>query len=425
MKGRYVFIIINSFFVLTNSYSQDLKSELDIIAKKNDLMGASLVVFCGEEIVQNLSMGTSDYTRDIKMTIDSKYRIASISKTITAIAIMQLMEQGQLNLDQDISIILGYKVQNPNAPGNPITARMLMSHTSTLFDGPTYNKFLDATYNDKPIPSLSEILTPSGRFYTNEQFSNALPGTYFHYSNLNYVILGTLIERVTGLRFDVYCKKYISDPLGIDASFNTDDLTNIDELAVIYRKLEGNWTPQTDNFQGIKANPKKIEGYIPGTNGGHFGPQGGFRCSAQDLAKIFMTLMNEGNYGNVRLLSSESCNEMFAQEWKYDSKNGDNYNGLFLSWGLGIHRISSSPIESSIFPNSELMLGHSGEAYGLVSNAYFDTAHKFGFIFLNNGVGIGYHKNEESKFYTLEQEIFKALQNVRTLKSCLLSSNGK
>jgi CubicO group peptidase (beta-lactamase class C family) len=402
--------------------AQSLVDQFDTIAQNNDMLGGAVVVFCEDGIIENIAIGTSDVTRDIDATVDTKYRIASISKTITAIAVMQLVEQNLLDLDQDISTILGYSVQNPNHPTIPITSRMLLSHTSTIVDGTTYSDFMGATVSDSPIPNLSEILTVGGDYYTASQFNNTQPGTYFNYSNINFVILGTIIEKITNLRFDVYCKQNISMPLGIDASFNVNDLTNIDQLAVIYRKEGTVWTPQVDNYQGTQPFFSNLNGYIPGTNGGRFGPQGGFRCSAQDLAKIFLVLMNNGSFDGDTLLSEASCNAMVNNEWTYNGNNGNNYFGLFRSWGLGIHRVTSTPGGDVALPGSSTMFGHPGEAYGLVSDAYFDTTRKVGFVFINNGVGIGYQTGNNSGFYTIEEEVFEAIENHSNLAGCSQTS---
>ncbi|MBM3917772.1 MAG: T9SS type A sorting domain-containing protein [Sphingomonadales bacterium] len=415
-KISCIFILLLSLTTLLNA--QNLPTEFNIISTNNDMMGGALVVFCQDGIIENISIGKSDFARNINSSVETKYRIASISKTITAIAVMQLVEQNLLDLDADISSILGYSVQNPNYPTSPITTRMLLSHTSTIIDGSTYSNFLSATVNNNPIPNLSEILTPTGSFYTSAQFNNTIPGTYFNYSNINYVILGTIVEKVSNLRFDVYCKQNISVPLGIDASFNVNDLTDIDQLAVLYRKINGVWTPQADNYQGTQPVFSNLNGYIPGTNGGRFGPQGGFRCSGQDLAKIFLVLMNKGNFNGDTLLLPSSCNAMFSNEWTFNGSNGNNYYGLFRSWGLGIHRITSTPGNDLALTGSTSMLGHTGEAYGLVSDAYFDTIRKVGFVFMNNGVGINYQSNSNSVFYTIEQQVFAAIENHGDISSC-------
>lgn len=416
---KICFILVTLLSLTSIVKAQTLTNEFNLISANNDMMGGTLVVFCENGIIENISIGKSDLSRNINSTADTKYRIASVSKTITAIAVMQLVEQNLLDLDADISNILGYSVQNPNQPTVPITTRMLLSHTSTIIDGTTYSSFLNATVNNNPIPDLSELLTTTGAYYTSGQFNNTVPGTYFNYSNINYVILGTIVEKISNTRFDNYCKQNISMPLGIDASFNVNDLVDIDQLAVLYRKPNGIWTSQADNYQGIQPVFNNLNGYIPGTNGGRFGPQGGFRCSGQDLAKIFLVLMNNGNFNGDTLLSESSCNAMFANEWTFNGSNGNNYYGLFRSWGLGIHRITSTPGNDIALPGSISMLGHTGEAYGLVSDAYFDTIRKVGFVFMNNGIGIGYQTNNNSIFYSIEQEIFAAIENYGNIISCL------
>ena len=416
LKGLFSTFVLLTFLQVS---AQSLSEEFVMISSSNDVIGGSLVVFCEDGIIENLNIGISDLNRDIKLTANTKYRIASISKTITAIAIMQLIEQNKLSLDDDIGTVLGYPIRNPNSPTIPITVRMLLSHTSTLIDGPTYNAFLTATINENPIPNLSQLLTVDGSFYHPDQFNTTTPGHYFNYSNINYVILGTVVEKVSGLRFDVYCKQHISDPLNIDASFNVNDLSDIDQVAVIYRKFDGVWTPQVDDYQGAQPSYENLTDYVPGTNGGRFAPQGGYRCSAQDLAKLFLALMNGGSYDDGLLLSPESIQSMLADEWTFDGLNGNNYFGLFRSWGLGIHRITSTAGNDVALPGSEQMFGHAGEAFGLVSDAFFDPQRKVGFVFLTNGVGTGYQTNELSTFYTVEQEIFEAIERYGSLDECL------
>ena len=418
MVLRNLFIISQVIFFYTFSNAQGLAAEFNAVSSANDMMGGALVVFCGDGITASIPLGKSDFSRDINTTKDTKYRIASISKTVTAIALMQLVEQDLLDLDEDISEILGYPVQNPAYPEVAITSRMLLSHRSSIIDGSTYSSFLGASVNNNPIPNLSELLSPSGAYYAADQFNSVEPGTYFNYSNANYVILGTIIEKVADTRFDVYCKQNISTPLGIDASFNVNDLDDIDQLAVLYRKVNGNWVAQADNYQGVQPVFNNLGDYVAGTNGARFGPQGGFRCSAEDLAKLFLVLMNGGTYDGISLLSSNSCEAMFADEWTYNGSNGNDYYGLFRSWGLGVHRITSSPGNDLALPGSSSLLGHPGEAYGLVSDAYFDIERNVGFVFLTNGVGTGYQTNSNSVFYTVEQEVFNAIEEEGNIGDC-------
>jgi CubicO group peptidase (beta-lactamase class C family) len=424
-KGfRLSLYIATLIFIITQQQlsSQNLTNSIQQIQQDHDLMGGVVVVFCKDQILQTIPFGTADYQRSIPVSDSSMFRIASISKTITAIAVMQLYEDGLLNLDTDIGNILGYQVRNPNFSSTPITVRMLLSHTSTINDGSTYSNFLSATYNDNPIPDLNELLTPGGSYYTSAQFSNLQPGSYFNYSNVNYGILGTIIEKISGLRFDVYCKQNILDPLDIIGSYNVNHINNIDNIAVLYRKNGGVWTAQADNYQGTQPVFTNLSGYIPGTNGFRFAPQGGLRISGNDLSKIFMSLLNHGMYGAYPLLDSSSVSEMLNPEWIYTGTNGNNYYGLFRSWGLGIHRTTNTVNNDIVLPGSSQMLGHPGEAYGLISDAYIDTLRQVGIVFITNGCGEGYTTNSSSAYYTVETDIFQAIETYGEPGSCITIS---
>lgn len=423
MKKRLLLLLIALLSRSNLSLSQSLAAAFENIAQEYDMMGGALVVFCKDQISTSCYYGKSDLLRDMSVDTGTRFRIASISKTVTAMAIMQLTEQGILSLDTDIGSILGFYVRNPNYPDKIITVRMLLSHTSSIVDGSTYSAFLQATVNSNPVPGLNEILVPGGTYYTANQFNNQLPGTWFNYANVNYVILGTIIEKVSGIRFDMYCREYIFEPLGLDASFNVNDLSDINDVAVLYRKNNGVWTPQIDNYAGIEPVFANLSGYVPGTNGGRFGPQGGLRISAEDLATLMMCLFNPGTC-MAPILSAQSAADMMSEQWTYNGNNGNNYYGLFRSWGLGIHRVKSVPGGDYIWSGNPALFGHTGEAYGLVSDAYYDTTRKAGFVFITNGVGTGYQSDAHSAYYTVEQEVFRAVEHHVDAGACAVSSAG-
>lgn len=402
--------------------AQLLPSKVDSIANSYDLAGGSVVVFCNSGATTAHHFGKADISRNLPVTDSTKFRIASISKMVTALAILQLVAQGQLSLDAPIGQTLGYPVVNPSYPTTPITPRMLLSHTSSIIDGNGYDAFLSATATANPIPNLSAILTPGGAYYDAAQFNNVSPGTYFNYANINYVILGTMVEKASNLRFDVYCRQYIFQPLGIDASFNVTDLADINQVAVIYRKVSNVWTAQIDDYGGVPPVFQNLGGYVPGTNGGRFGPQGGLRISARDLAILLRCLHNPAACANA-ILPATWRDSMRSAQWTYNGSNGNTAYGLFRSWGLGMHRLTGSLGNDIALPGSALMLGHAGEAYGLVSDAYYDTARKVGFVFVTNGAGTGYATNSNSAFYTVEQAIFQAIEQYGNLASCI-ASNG-
>lgn len=401
---------------------QTLPQQIQSIKTSNDLMGGVLTVLCGNQILEHIPFGMADLGRTIPVSDSTVFRIASISKTITAIAMMQLYEQGLFSLDQDINGILGYSVRNPSFPNTAITPQMLLSHTSSIIDGSTYSSFLSATSSQNPIPDLSELLTSTGSYYVTGQFNTMQPGTWFNYANINYGIIATMIEKLSNERFDVYCRQHVLQPLGISGSFNVTDLPDINKVAVLYRKVSGNWVPQADNYMGVYPVYSNLAGYIPGTNGLRFGPQGNLRISGNDLSKVFLMLMNHGSLNGVTLIQDSTVNRMIAMEWQYNGNNGNNYYGLFRSWGLGIHRITNTPNQDIVLSGSQLMFGHPGEAYGLISDAYIDTTRKVGLVFITNGCGNGYITNSQSAFYTVEKEIFDAVESVAGVTNCLSTS---
>ena len=320
--------------------------------------------------------GLRDVERSLPVENQTVFRVASISKATVALGFFKLWANGQVDLDQDVNEFLQTTptgpLQHPEFPGVAITPRMLLSHTSGLRDGAGYSPFLTATYaaeSGADVPSLSSVLSPGGAHYTNDMWSSA-PGAAFSYANINFGLLGTVMEAVTGVRFDVWMREQVFAPLSINASFNVHDLEDIDDVAVLYRYVDG-WIPQADNYEGEWPSPPNVEGYLPGTNAARFAPQGGLRCSAPDLLKLVAewTLLSSGSTTS-QLLPAPAVNQLRNEAWSFDGSNGNTYGGLFEAWGHGLHL---DAFDSDSYPapgQTASSFGHPGEAYGLISGAY-------------------------------------------------------
>jgi len=372
------------------------------------------VTICGGEIDDIYHFGLKDFDNQLVIDDQTQFRIASISKAITATGMMLLKSEQTFNFDDDISDHLGYLVRNPNYPDTPITIKHVLSHTSSLQDGDGYNGFLTATYSSEPdLPNLEELILPLGIYYSSNMWRTEEPGTHFAYSNINFGMVATLIEAISGERFDQYMDGHLFAPLNMDASYNVSMLDDINNLAVLYRN-QGGWTPQVDNFMGQTPAVPDLSLYSPGTNGLRFAPQGGLRISTPDLARLLLLHMNDGfdlQDGN-QLIPPEIMQEMHTPVWTYDGSNGDNYFGLFNSWGLGVQSITNTPNGDVVFPvNQNNFIGHAGEAYGLISDLYFDQESQSGFVFLTNGDWNGFSFGDYSAFYTLEEAVFSAIEN--------------
>jgi CubicO group peptidase (beta-lactamase class C family) len=174
------------------------------------------------------------------------FRTASISKLVTTIGVMKLVEQGKLKLDDDVSQLLGWTFRNPNFPSEVITLRHLLSHRSSLTDGP------GMYWWDVGI-DLRDVLSPGGKLYkTNEYWSrDKSPGKWYQYVNLNFGVIATLMEKASGERFDRLMQRLVLSPLQMRGGFNPADFpaADINDIAVQYRKRrnEGSrevWDPK-------------------------------------------------------------------------------------------------------------------------------------------------------------------------------------
>ncbi len=414
----FCFIIVVDAQLLNDSLSQ----RLNAIRTKYSLAGLSVSVFRNTTILATGSSGLADVARSLPVTDSTLYRIASISKTVAATALMQLYEQGKFKLDDDVNSFIGFSLRNPNFPNDAVTFRMILSHTAGIVDGTGYDGFLSAT-STNPIPLISSVLVPFGTYYTSDMWLNKKPGTFFTYTNMGFGVVGTLVERISGERFDQYCRNHIFLPLGLDASFNLNDLRNINNLAALYRTSGGQWVAQADNYKGVKPAPRDLSSYTIGSNGSLFGPQGNLRISAKDLAKFMIARMNGGIVNGVRILNDSTAQLMNTPVWTYNGTNGDNYYGLFRCWGLGTH-ITTNTAKGDIVINGRNMAGHPGEAYGLISDAYYDVSKNgIGLVFMTNGKDGAYAFGTNSSFYTVEEAVFAAVNDL--LKSFPASVKGE
>jgi CubicO group peptidase (beta-lactamase class C family) len=363
---------------------------------------------------------------------NTMFRIASISKFVTTLGTMKMVEQGRLSLDADISDYLGYRLRNPNFPDRPITLRMLLTHTSSLRD--------EGGFKWEPTVDLRDVLLPGHRFYgKGDAWSKTeAPGQYFEYVNFNWGIIATVMERAGGERFDRLMRHLVFDPMELKAGFYLENFApaDINDIATLYRKRQkdddeiwdpnGPWIAQSDDF-GAQApvSPAGLDNYVVGTNGTIYGPQGSLRISANELAKIMLMLMNEGRYGNKQVLTPDTVAAMFTRQWTLtgDGKNGngdsDNFHGLYHAWGLGNqHFIDASTVKNGAASGDRLVegggfngVGHLGWSWGLNALFVFDPQTRNGMIYVSSGVGANpdLHPGQFSSEARFQERITDAL----------------
>ena len=332
-------------------------------------------------------------------------RIASVSKQFTVYTLMQLSEQGKLDWDADVSSYLGFALRHPAFPEIRITARMLAAHTSGLRDG--------KVYSTSPETSLREFFVPQGSFYEQgAHFSPRTepPGVFFCYCNLNYGLLGTIIEKITGVRFDLYQKQHLLQQLEIKGGYLPRNLGAEEQknLGAVYRKLDaqGNCCPQGQWRASMLAeqlsadvvrlqNPYaeevngnySLKNYLPGTNATSMAPQGGLWLCLEDMEHTLRMLLNQGCYNGKRIISERSLAEMQAPQWNYlpAVRNGDTEDGVLLTYGLGQYQVRSNSSASFARGQKIDLVGHTGQAFGLLSGIFMRPGTQDGFCYLMNG----------------------------------------
>jgi CubicO group peptidase (beta-lactamase class C family) len=309
-------------------------------------------------IVRNASIiwtkGYGFYDLDLQKpaTDHTIYVVASITKTITSTALMQLYEQGFFQLDDDINMYLPFSVRNPNFSTEPITIRMILSHSSSLNPDPlSYHWF---NYSQAPPipfyprPWLEEYLLPSGTYYTPEIWDTKHhPGEYMQYANINFDLVAYLVQLFTGQPFYEYCNDHIFAPLAMTrSSFRLPDLP-IDDVAIPY--LYQNRTYQKLPYYQLL----------------HY-PIGGLMTTVDDLSHFLIAQMNHGVYNGTRILQNETVTLMHTIQ-----PPGNIYYNFH--YGLG-WMIVKAPIEKNVY------IGHSGDIPGLHSRMYMDQSENIGII---------------------------------------------
>jgi len=351
----FIFPFLFAFTTQTFGQAAKAEAELQTMMKDLDAVGLSVAVVKDGNIIYTHSYGLKDIKSNTPLTDQNIFRIASISKSFSATSILQLAEAKKLSLDDDFSNLVGFKIRNPAYPGTVITLRMVMSHTSSINDSRGYF-------------SLDSI-NPAKTANWEKCYNNYEPGKGYQYCNLNYNMVGTVIEKFSGERFDQYVKHHILDPLNLYGGYCVDSLNN-NLFATLYE-----WDDSTKKFNAAPNayHPRReeIKNYVMGYSTPIFSPTGGMKISATDLAKYMTMHMNYGKYKGVRIMSKKSAKTM-------QSKIADEEG-----YGLAIMTLDD------LIPG-KVMKGHTGSAYGLYSAMFFHPDEKFGIVVITNGCGADY-----------------------------------
>jgi CubicO group peptidase (beta-lactamase class C family) len=334
------------------AFAQPAKAEAAIqsIMQSTPVVGLSVAVVKNNKVIYNHSFGFKDVEKQLPLTNASIFRIASISKSFTTTAIMQLVAEKKIRLDQDISELVGFKVRNPAYPNTVITLKMALSHRSSINDSEGYFS-LDA-------------IDPA----TNPNFAKCYnayePDKGYMYCNLNYNLAGSILEKITGIRFDKYIQQQILDPLGLYGGYNVNTL-DTQLIAKIYE-----FNKETQGFtlspNAYAPRTEEINNYTMGRTTPIFSPTGGMKISANDLAKYMIMHSQLGKYKGGRMIPKNLSKQMQAI--------------ISEEEGYGMALETTTQLIAG-----KRMIGHTGSAYGLYSIMFFEPKEKIGFIVISNG----------------------------------------
>jgi CubicO group peptidase (beta-lactamase class C family) len=346
---RILFIFL--LLVINASYAQSDKAEACIqeLMQQSKAVGLSVVVVKDNQIIYTHSFGYKNLETNTPLTDDCLFRIASISKSFTATSIMQLVEQKKLSLSDDVSDLVGFKVRNPKFPDKVITLKMILSHRSSINDSQGY--FTLETINPEKNPNWAKC------------YNDYEPGTQWQYCNLNFNLAGTILEKVSGERFDLYVKHHVLDPLGLYGGYCVDSLDQ-SRFATLYEydTDSARFVASPDAYAPRSA---AIANYTMGHSTPIFSPTGGMKITATGLAKYMMMHMNYGTYNGTRIIKKKSAKTM----QRTLSPEG---------YGLALMTRDSLIV-------GKMMKGHTGSAYGLYSTMFFNPKEKFGVVAITNG----------------------------------------
>jgi CubicO group peptidase (beta-lactamase class C family) len=347
-------IIVEAIEPLIEDISEvdtELFELLNSTASRFNAVAVSLAAFDGEHRFLTYQYGYADISERRLVDIDTKFRVASLSKITTVITAMIMVEEGMISLDGDISVYFGFEVRNPNHPDIPITPRMLMQHTSSLLDS---EAFLSSRNNPgTSTTSMQDLLE------MRSSFSRREPGGGHRYSNFGITVLGAALELASSKPLDTLARELLFEPLGIDAAYLPINLRDTDNIAAIYNANRG-------LSRSVAAQLNIGTSGILGHD--HHLAQGNLTISALDYARILAMLANDGVLGEVRILSEESVNEIHR---------ADVAAGAFMQ-GLVVR------FQGSVFMG-ENIFWHTGSMHGEFTQFVYCPETNRGIVVLTTG----------------------------------------
>ena len=325
----------------------ELANEVDIHMKKYigvSAPGAVVVVIKNGEIILSRAYGDADTEKNIPMSTDTVFEYASVSKMFVWVSVMQLAEQGKLDLDADIRTYLPAEFNEKWENNYTVTMRSVMNHSSG------YGEYLLdlISHDESGSTDLSEIILSS---YPNQYFE---PGTASAYSNYATALAAYIVECISGKEFCQYEKENIFDKLNMDMTAGHPFWN--DNTAVLGKKAQG-YTKKT-NGQFVNTGWTHTRQY----------PSGSVNGTGEDLAKFLIALMPAADSDSPLFMNNETINIMLSPSF---SQGGSGTSHGFFEY-------YSAPQQA---------YGHGGNSISFSAHTAFVPSEHFGLVVLTNAAG--------------------------------------
>ncbi len=352
----------------------ELDSFINETMDSEHIPGLAACVVRDGQIIWTGTYGYSNIEQNIEAADSTVFLIASISKIITGIALMQLWEEGLFELDDNINDYLPFEVVNPFFPDSPITFYTLLTHTASIKrNGAVLNSLV--VMGDSPIPLaefLEGYLTPGGAYYNpSANFYNYAPGSGWSYSSVGTGLIGGLVQEISGSSLNQYCQEHIFSPLDMDET--SWFLAGLDTANVA---MPYDWNGST------------YEPY------GHYGfpnyPAALLRTSTLQLGRLLIAFMQGGQIDGVRILDSSTVDLMTTV----------HIPDVFTNANQGLIWFRQDFDGRSLW-------GHIGDMDGVRTLQYFCPAENTGVIILTNG--------ESNAHFTIRDVLFDFALDYNTI----------
>lgn len=324
----------------------------DALFQKARAVGGVALVSQEGERLYSYTYGWGDKAKTRPVTEDTVFKVASVTKLVTAIGVMQLVEQEKLSLDEPLTDQNGTAVRNPHYPQSPVTLRQVMSHTSSLSSTAPYSR----------KPHWEQIDRKSGYFCTWQ------PGTRYEYANLNGGFLGSLIERASGQSLNTYMAENVFSPLGINAAYAATLLPDASLLSNTFSQDGSTYRNAADYLKDGLGYEDTCD---PDSH--YRASVGSLYISASGLETLGRALAGNGSAAGISLLAPETVRMMREDQRLFP---GSTVTGE-SPYGLCLYRYTM---------DWDTWYGHQGRWEGLLVDVFFEPATQTVLVFIANGV---------------------------------------